>query len=518
MSNLLQRVLSIGLLLVILATVTSTAAHGGFKVGLARQDATPGTPVRLSGYGNRDKPSEGVDTPLNVRAMALRHDDGPVHLLLSVDSIGFSAGFVQKVAQQLEHEHGIARSRLAVCSTHSHTSPHPATGLDNLFATPLSPEELQAAEQYTAQLEKACVEAAGKAISALQPARLQLVQGRATFARNRRVIKDGVWKGFGVNPDGPVDHRLPVLVISSPDGDKLRGVVFNYACHCTTFGGDYNRVNGDWAGYAAEYLEAAHPEMVALCTIGCGADQNPDRDSKRALEIAQIQGHEIADETSRLLKEGTRLDLSAAPVASFGYAGLPIDRPSNDDLTKALEDKSPQVRRHAETMLATFARMGRLPESYPMPIQVWRFGDELAMVFLGGEVCVDYEYRIRRELEPKLTQQAPDATGVPSRVMVTAYANDVFGYVAPERMRSEGGYEVDFSMIYYMQPGRWSSGTEDAILRRVHELFEQPAGGEALSVNDALKTFTLPKGLAIDVVAAEPLVRDPINMAVDATG
>ena len=97
---------------------------------------------------------------------------------------------------------------------------------------------------------------------------------------------------------------------------------------------------------------------------------------------------------------------------------------------------------------------------YPYPIGVWRLGSELAWITLGGEVVVDYALRLKRELKS-------DA------VWATAYANDVFGYVASERMRDEGGYEVDFSMIYYNQPGRWAKGTEDILIKRIHELVQQ---------------------------------------------
>lgn len=493
----------------------------GLELGLARRDITPDAPLRLSGYGNRAVPSQGVDTPLHVRALALRETGGPVHLLLSVDTIGFSAALTQEVLQAVEARHGVSRSRLAICCTHSHTAPHLSRGLDNLFSTPLTDEERAAATAYTDRVRDECVAAAGDALAALAPGRLFLLTGRATFARNRRVLKEGVWTGFGENPEGPVDHSLPVLAITAADGQTLRGLIFNYACHCTTFGGDYNRVNGDWAGYAAEYLEAAYPGTIALCAIGCGADQNPERDPQRALDIARMQGRQITEEVQRLLREGPRREITAAPRASFGFAGLPIDRPSVEDLKKALEDRRPQVRRHAEVMLDIHARMGRLPETYPMPIQVWRFADQFAMVFLGGEVCVDYAHRIRRELTPKLASPPAEPStdkDAPQPVWVTAYANDVFGYVASERMRAEGGYEVDFSMIYYLQPGRWSSGTEEVILRRVHELFEQRGGDEPLSVNDALQTFTLPEGLEIEVVAAEPLIADPVNFAVDARG
>ena len=101
------------------------------------------------------------------------------------------------------------------------------------------------------------------------PARLAYAVGEATFAANRRVLTDGRWTGFGVQPDGPVDHTVPVLRVTDPDGN-VRGLIFNYACHCTTLGGNHDRINAEWAGYACANLESAYPDAVALCTIGCG--------------------------------------------------------------------------------------------------------------------------------------------------------------------------------------------------------------------------------------------------------
>ena len=91
---------------------------------------------------------------------------------------------------------------------------------------------------------------------------------------NRRPVKDGRCPGLGVNPDGPVDHSLPLLCASDTQG-KILAVVVNYACHCTTLGGDFNQIHGDWAGMAQEYIEAEHPGATALVCIGCGADANP---------------------------------------------------------------------------------------------------------------------------------------------------------------------------------------------------------------------------------------------------
>src|SRR4051812_13294685 len=56
---------------------------------------------------------------------------------------------------------------------------------------------------------------------------------------------------------------------------------------------------------------------------------------------------------------------------------------------------------HARANLARRDRGERLPTEQPLPVQAWSFGEGLAMVFLGGEVVVDYALRLRREFDPR---------------------------------------------------------------------------------------------------------------------
>lgn len=435
------------------------AAESGSAYGFAKTEITPEVPLRLSGYGNRDTVYERVDEPLYVRAIAIQSPEKKICALVSLDSIGFAGTFTDRIAGKVKQKYGLNRDQLVICSTHSHTAPHPMEGLSNIFSTPMTEAQSEASQNYWNSVEQRIVQTVGKAIKDLQPGTMTLVTGKVGFAQNRRVLKNGKWTGFGVNPDGPVDHSLPVLKVTDANG-KLRGLVFNYACHCTTFGSDYNCLNGDWAGYASKYIEEQHGDIVAVCTIGCGADQNPIRGKKDvAKDLAIGHGRAIALEVARLLKESAQ-PVTAPLGTAYGKANLPFDPPTKEELQTALEHQRPQVRQHAANMLKYFEKGGKLPTSYPAPVQVWKFGNQLTMIFLGGEVVVDYALRLKRELKS-------DA------VWVTAYANDVFGYVASERMRDEGGYEVDFSMIYYNQPGRWAHGTEDLLIKRIHELVKQ---------------------------------------------
>ena len=88
----------------------------------------------------------------------------------------------------------------------------------------------------------------------------------------------------------------------------------------------------------------------------------------------------------------------------------------------------------------------------------------MAMVFLAGEVVVDYALRIKWEIDA-------------DRLWVVAYSNDVPSYIPSRRILSEGGYEADFSMIFYGHPSRFAPEVEDRIVQTVHALLPEPFDG-----------------------------------------
>jgi putative membrane-bound dehydrogenase-like protein len=489
-------------LLGVLSVLGGTGVAGAeevWRIGMAKVDITPTEPVRLSGYATRDQAHAGVADPLHVRVCAVTRgaDESSTVLLVSVDSIAVVAGLTQRVSAAVMEQYGVPRSQLVICSTHSHAAPQMAGGLTNLLRSPPAAEQSAALQRYAAVVEQAILGGVGQALAARRAGQLEISEGHAGFAVNRRVLKEGLWSGFGIQPDGPVDRRVRVLTARASDG-SLIGAAFLYACHCTTLGPDFNRISGDWAGLSAGALERQHPGAVFLPVIGCGADANPE--PRRNYEDALAHAASMVAAVQSALAGGAT-PLTQFPVGHFGYAGLAPELPARDDLRAAAEDKDATRRRWAENMLAVWDRMGRLPETYPAPIHTWQFGDQLTWVFLGGEVVVDYALRLERELASQ-------------QVWVAAYTDDVFGYVASERMRTEGGYEVDHSMLYYNQPGRWQSGTEDLIVRRVQEILrEQAAEDRPRDAAGALQAVRVPAGFQVELLAAEPLVSDPVNIA-----
>lgn len=445
--------LGLGLILWASAATAAPPEPSAVPVGLAVVDITPDYPIRLSGYGSRTTESVGIESRLKVKAVAIGGGtEGPA-ILVAVDNCGVGRAIVDEVANRLKAQVKLPRERFAVSSTHTHCAPWLSQGIPFIFGGPLPADQQARVDRYTRELTDAIEKVALQALAARKPAKLSWSQGSVGFAANRRMIKDGKWTGFGRNPDGPVDRSLPVLRVADPDG-KVRGVLVGYACHCTTLGGDFNKVCGEWAGYACDEIESANPGSLAMVIIGCGADADPQ--PRLSVENTRKHGGALAAEVNRLLK-APLTPLPGSIAASFRQIEIPF-APVPDRGHYAERAKRPGSEGYyARTMVERLDRGESLPRTLTYPVQTWCFGDSLAMVFLGGEVVVDYALRLKKECDP-------------ARLWVVAYTNDVPCYIASKRVLAEGGYEADSSMIYYGQPTRLAPEAEDRIVEAVHAL------------------------------------------------
>jgi neutral ceramidase len=457
--------LSIGLVasIAISTSFVSAAEPTQVPVGVAVVDITPDYPIRMVGYESRKTESEGIASRLKARALAIGGDDGidggPA-VLVAVDNCAVGSKVVEEVAARLNRQAKLQRERFVVCSTHTHCAPALSSGLDFIFGDPLPPDQRSRIERYTRELTDAIEKAALLALAARAPASLAWGQGRAGFAANRRVLKDGRWVNFGVNPNGPVDHSVPVLRAIDATG-KVKAVLFGYACHCTTLGGEFNKICGEWAGYACDEIEQQSPGAVALAIIGCGADANPE--PRRNLDDAKQHGAVAGREVDRLIKS-TLTPLPGRITSRFKRIELPLEPlPSRAKLEGQTKQRG-AAGFFARTLIERLDRGESLPTTVPYVVQTWCFGDDMAMVFLAGEVVVDYALRLKWEIDSE-------------RIWIAAYSNDVPCYIPSKRILNEGGYEADFSMIYYGHPSRFAPATEDLIIQAAHALLPAPFDG-----------------------------------------
>jgi hypothetical protein len=153
---------------------------------------------------------------------------------------------------------------------------------------------------------------------------------------------------------------------------------------------------------------------------------------------------------------GSIKPINGAVKSALGAVLIPFDGPpTKEEYQSRLNDNNVFKRRHAERMIATLERDGKLISEYPYTIQILKIGD-LTLIALAGEVVTDYSLRLKRELG--------------GDVWVAGYSNDLCSYIPSARMFKEGGYEVIDSMIYYDLPGPYKPELEEKIIGKVHEL------------------------------------------------
>ena len=332
---------------------------GGYRVGVAKIDITPNYPVRLSGFGGRRQESEGVAQHIWAKALVI--DDGNPALLLTVDNVGIPAWLVAELKQRLQKKAGLDPERIAVTATHTHTAPMLKGMLATLFGVPIPPEHQEHIDRYTKELLDNLEAVALAAMGNRQPANLSWGIGRLGFATNRRT------KG------GPVDLDMPMLVVR--DGNrKIRAIYVNYACHCVTL--SFNKISGDWAGFAQELIQQENPGAIALVSVGCGADSNPSSGvTGDKIEVAARQGGEVAAEVKRML--GGFLAPIHGPIRiTSGAVELPLAQHPTEAEWEKRGQRTDAIGYHAPRSARSFEAGAKTGHRDSLPganVEVWRF-------------------------------------------------------------------------------------------------------------------------------------------------
>lgn len=427
-----------------LLVVLETLLAADFRAGIGRVKITPEGPIWMSGYAARKKPSEGVLADLWAKALALESAKGGRVVIVTTDVIGLPRAMSDLVAARVQKQYGLERARLLLNSSHTHSGPVLRANLSDMYD--LSPEDTRRVNEYSQKFTDALVSVVGAALGDLQPAQLWYGAGRATFAINRRE-RTGAGFRIGLNPDGPGDPEVPVLKVTAPNG-TLRAVLFGYACHNTTLGGDQYMINGDYAGFAQSAFEVAHPGATGMFLELCAADQNPNPRGK--VEHARQYGDTLAAEVGRVA--GGQLKPVRGQIrAAFQVIDLNFAPHTRETFEQRLNDSNAARAKNARMMLKAYDE-GRPVRRTPYPVQAVRFGSDLTLVALGGEVVVDYVLRAKRDFghdrEP---------------IVVAGFSNDVMCYIPSLRVLKEGGYEAVDSMLYYGQPGPFAEDVEERV-------------------------------------------------------
>jgi len=451
----------------IVAANTAVAAgdrSATWQYGVAQAKITPTNLFWMGGFAARKHPATGTLDDLYVKALAIEAPDGGVGLLVTADLVGIPKWLYDHLSAEIPRRHHLDRSRIRFASSHTHSGPVLTDALRDIY--PLDDPQRSLIADYSRWLEATMLDTAGKALATRSPATLWAGEGKATFAYNRRAndeSKRAEMLRRGEAPKGPSDFTVPVLAVRSPDG-QLRTVVFGYAAHTSALNDNY-RWSADYAGVTQRALESRHPGAAAMFFQGCGSDQSAV--PRGSVELCQALGENLAAAVESALASPMR-PVSPSFRAGFEFISLDFEaQPTKAELEtigQGTDYRARWARRLSEELVAGKVFERNYAE---YPVQVWRLGTNQLWIALGGEVCVDYALRFKREFGPS--------------TWVTGYANDVMAYIPSRRLWEEGDYQAGAFDVYGLPASRWCPDVEDRIATAVERLVKQVGPRDALS-------------------------------------
>lgn len=415
--------------------------------GVARANITPPVGMLMAGYGNRKTPALGIHDELNTVALYL--SDGTTEAaLITVDLLAVDAEGTARVRQAAFAASGVPMHNIMVACSHTHGGPQTLLRASEP-ADPLK-------EAYTTVVVQKMAGALSEAKRNAVPIRFGHGRHVCTFGVNRRERRANGVVILGVNPEGPTMPFTDVIRLDRCDDNTPLALLFSYACHGTTLGGDNLFYTADYPGVAKRVIEGQLPGSVALFVAGCSGDVNPhprgtyaqcERHGRRlgcavvqaALEIETMTEdvrlttarHEFAleVETAPSLEEAKRqlAEVQAEADAEIAAARRSAGEQAVDEAL-VLSWFTARRLRNAQALVTALER-GERDLRIPVETQALGIGD-CAIAATPGEVFVN--------IGKVIAERSPFAFTIP-----ISHANGAPGYISTRDQVPLGGYEIE---------------------------------------------------------------------------
>lgn len=415
----------------------------GFRAGACVRDITPDTSQFLFGYPHVERYSTGVHDPLSCTALVLERD-GAYAAFVTCDVIFVDRTLVSSARDRIAESTDIPAEHVFISATHTHSGPITVDHVSN-EGDPVVPK---ADPAYRKKLESAMVEAVRSAFSRRIPARGGLASASAAgVGTNRR------------DPDGPADPEVPVLYVTSTEGEPIACMVV-CSMHPTVLHEDSTLVTADFPGQARAYVkrEAIGEGTPFLYHTGPAGNQSPRHVTREntfaeAERLGGILGASVVDalEAIELTDDldvevrSAYVDLPTRRFRSVSEAEQALDRAVSTLERLRGSDASRQEVRTAEVdwfgaeetlTLARAAASGRTEEAARERLPAQVMGVRLGpwwFIGLPGELFVEYSLAIKERC--------------PGTYVVSLANGELQGYIVTAEAAAEGGYEASNALF-----------------------------------------------------------------------
>lgn len=152
----------------------------GWKAGAASVLITPQTSHWMAGYGFRDRPSDGKETELYAKALALEDTHGKRLVIVTFDLSTVPRALRDSLQKCSAETYQLPPEGLLLIASHTHSGPEQS---ERRMAEAADSRRAKLAAEYSQQLEEKLHMLIGQSLAKLEPARLGYAHARAGCAR-----------------------------------------------------------------------------------------------------------------------------------------------------------------------------------------------------------------------------------------------------------------------------------------------------------------------------------------------
>lgn len=421
-----------------------------FRLGTAKVDITPKTPVALAGFKERKGPFEAISHPLYLRVLFFQLEDVNGSLcqsvLVSADLIWWDTCRAKNLRERIAEKWGMVESAVILHATHTHSGPQTSDQFTPSLGAPNF--------QYLQYLEEQLMNAIKSAYENMESVSIERGVGKCEIGVHRRKLNDGKVV-MAPNPDGPIDSEVNVICFQTHN-QEMKAIITHYTCHPTTTGDNF--VSSEYPGVAMDMIEHHFKgNTLALFLQGCSGDIRPalEKDGvfykgtdKEVRQLGRILAEEVLSIMRKPMNQLTPSMKSGMLQADLLFRDLPT--------VENLKGISTEPNVMAEWSTLLLERPYRINAEIPLEVSYLELADSLAFLAMNAEVVVEYGIWIKSCFAGK--------------VLPIPYSNGMIGYIPTAIQTEEGGYEAEESTYYFGLPSPFSATIEKQIKNTIMTL------------------------------------------------
>lgn len=390
------------------------------RLGYAECDITPLEAMPLVGFYREDS-CQGILKPLKAQVSVWEDNRNQKRCLVTIDSLGFTTELTNQIRDKVGNYLEIAREKIMVCFSHTHSAPDPADSRFTYFDFVCS-QVLNAAKEAVAN------------ISAVD---IGWDNVKADIGVNRR------------NKSADIDKRVGVLKICECDTDIIRLLILRVTAHANSYKRDNYCVSPDFFGDIREVV-GGHFKCPVMVIQGAAGNVAPKYFCSKETPVdaagsEYVRSQHAANDMAQVILNALVPKVDEIRTSKFDAVNVH----SKEMVLTAPVLSMEQIRQIAQdaNQICGIDGSGWLSEVWKLQEKNIRKQDENAEVqfFQIGDWCLcGVPYEIMNEFAVRTEEKL----GNPF-FYLNGYTNGCSTYFPTEEEYDKGGYEVFWSLLIH---------------------------------------------------------------------